>query len=67
MTRTVVDIDDETLDAAKRALGTTTTDEAVNRALAEVVVRKARLAFLDNLDSAAVDLADSEVMRGAWR
>ncbi len=67
MTRTLIDIDDEKLEAAKRALGTSTKVETVNRALAEVAARKARLAFLDDLDRAAVDLADPEVMRGAWR
>jgi Arc/MetJ family transcription regulator len=67
MTRTVIDIDDDKLEAAKRALGTSTKVETVNRALAEVAARKQRLAFLDDLDRAAVDLADPEVMRGAWR
>ena len=36
MTRTLIDIDDEKLEAAKRALGTSTKVETVNRALAEV-------------------------------
>jgi hypothetical protein len=63
----VIDIDDDKLEAAKRALGTSTKVETVNRALAEVAARKPRLAFLDDLDRAAVDLADPEVMRGAWR
>jgi Arc/MetJ family transcription regulator len=67
MTRTVIDIDDDKLEAAKRALGTSTKVATVNRALAEVAARKQRLAFLDDLDRAAVDLADPEVMRGAWR
>ena len=67
MTRTVIDIDDDKLEAAKRALGTSTKVETVNRALAEVAARKQRLAFLDDLDEAAVDLADPEVIRGAWR
>jgi Arc/MetJ family transcription regulator len=67
MTRTLIDIDDVKLEAAKRALGTSTKVETVNRALAEVAARKQRLAFLDDLDRAAVDLADPEVMRGAWR
>jgi Arc/MetJ family transcription regulator len=67
MTRTVIDIDDDSLEAAKRALGTSTKVETVNRALAEVAARETRLAFLDDLDRAAVDLADPEVMRGAWR
>jgi Arc/MetJ family transcription regulator len=67
MTRTLIDIDDEALEAAKRVLGTRTKVETVNRALAEVAARTRRLAFLDDLDRAAVDLADPEVMRGAWR
>ena len=67
MTRTVIDIDDDKLEAAKRALGTSTKVETVNRALAEVAARKQRLGFLDDLDRAAVDLADPEVMRGAWQ
>jgi Arc/MetJ family transcription regulator len=67
MTRTVIEIDDEVLEAARRALGTSTTVDTVNRALAEAAARKTRLAFLDDLDRAAVDLADPEVMRGAWR
>lgn len=67
MTRTVIDIDDESLAAAALVLGTSTKVETVNRALAEIAARKARLAFLDDLDEAAADLADPEVMRGAWR
>lgn len=67
MTRTVIDVDDESLKAAALALGTSTKVETVNRALAEVAAREARLAFLDDLDEAAADLADPEVMRGAWR
>ncbi len=67
MARTVIDIDDDKLEAAKCALGPSTTVETVNRALAEVAARKQRLAFLDDLDRAAVDLADPEVMRGTWR
>ena len=67
MARTVIDIDDESLEAAKRVLGTSTKVETVNRALAEIAMRPRRLAFLDDLDRAAADLADPEVMRGAWR
>ena len=43
MTRTLIDIDDDKLEAAKRALGTCTTVETVNRALVEVGQKKARL------------------------
>lgn len=67
MTRTFIDVDDEALEGAKRVLGTRTKVETVNRALAEVAARTRRLAFLDDLDRAAVDLSDPEVMRGAWR
>jgi len=67
MTRTLIDIDDEALDAAAQVLGTSTKVSTVNRALAEVAARQQRLAFLDDLDHAATDLADPEVMRGAWR
>ena len=67
MTRTVIDIDDESLAAAAQALGTSTKVETVNRALSEIAARKVRLAFLDDLDEAAADLADPEVMRRAWR
>lgn len=67
MTRTLIDVDDEKLAAAAAVLGTSTKVETVNRALAEIAARKARLAFLDDLDQAAADLADHEVMRHAWR
>jgi Arc/MetJ family transcription regulator len=67
MARTLIDIDDDALEAAKRVLGTRTKVETVNRALAEVAARTRRLAFLDDLDRAAADLADPAVMRGAWR
>lgn len=67
MTRTVIDIDDESLEAAAQVLGTSTKVETVNRALADVTAREARLAFLADLDKAATDRADPEVMCGAWR
>jgi len=67
MPRTVIDINSASLEAAAEVLGTTTKVETVNRALAEVAARRLRLAFLDDLDHAAADLADPEVMRGAWQ
>jgi len=67
MARTVIDVDDDSLSAAAEVLGTKTKVETVNRALAEIAARRGRLAFLDDLDTAATDLADPEVMRGAWR
>lgn len=65
--RTVIDIDDASLEAAKKVLGTRTKVETVNRALAEVANRETRLAFLEHLDAAARDLADESVMSSAWR
>ena len=50
--RTVIDIDDASLEAAKKVLGTTTKVETVNRALAEVANREVRLSFLAHLDVA---------------
>lgn len=67
MARTVVDIDDEALVAAAAELGTTTKVETVNRALREVANRAGRLAFLDDLRTAADDLGDDAVMDRAWR
>lgn len=67
MTRTLIDIDDAALQAAAQVLGTSTKVSTVNRALAEVAARQRRLAFLDDLDTAAADLSDPEVMRDAWK
>ena len=67
MSRTVIDIDDSALEAAMRELGTKTTVETVNKALADVGERAQRLAFLDHLASAEDDLADPAVMGDAWR
>lgn len=67
MTRTLIDIDDAALAAAAVELGTTTKVETVNRALAEIAARRARLSFLEELRNAADDLSDPEVMSGAWR
>lgn len=67
MTRTLVDIDDDLLAAAAAELGTKTKVETVNRALADIAGRAARLACLDNLRDAEDDLEDPAVMRGAWR
>ena len=67
MTRTLVDIDDEALQAAAEQLGTATKVDTVNRALAEIAARPRRLAFLETLRTADDDLENAEIMRGAWR
>jgi Arc/MetJ family transcription regulator len=66
MNRTLIDVDDDALAGAARELGTTTKVETINRALAEVATRGARLAFLDHLRTSADDLGDAEVMDSAW-
>ena len=66
--RTVVDIDDEVLDAARAALGTTTKVETVNRALAEVVALAARRRDLERLCSGGLpDLGDDALYDAARR
>jgi Arc/MetJ family transcription regulator len=66
--KTSVAIDTELLDRAKELLGTTTVRETVHLALLELLKNRARqdevaaLAAMDGLD-----LADSEIMSGAWR
>lgn len=66
--RTVVDIDDELLAAAREALGTTTKVETVNRALAEVVALVARRRHLERLCAGGLpDLGDDALYDAAWR
>ena len=65
MAKTLVDIDEEALEAARRALGTKTKVDTVNTALREVTAVRQRLALLATLDRTDID--DPEVMQGAWR
>lgn len=68
MTKRLVDIDDALLDEATEILGASTMKEAVNRSLEEVVLaarRRRHAARLSTLRD--LDLADPEVMAGAWR
>lgn len=68
MTKKLIDIDDDLLVQAKEVLGTTTQRETVNRALDEVVRRSQRRQFMTLLkDGVLDDLADPEIMAGAWR
>jgi Arc/MetJ family transcription regulator len=64
MSRTLIDTDDELLDAAREVLGTRTKRDTVNAALAEVVKTAARRRLLDAAKSGAFD----GVARGdGWR
>lgn len=70
MTKRLVDIDDDALEDAKRALGTTTLKDTVNASLEESVKAADRNAVsredLKVFAEAARDLGDPEVMAKAW-
>ncbi|MDH3731783.1 MAG: type II toxin-antitoxin system VapB family antitoxin [Acidimicrobiia bacterium] len=68
MSKRLVDIDDALLDEATQILGASTMKEAVNRSLEEVVLAARRRRHADRLSGLRdLDLADPEVMAGAWR
>jgi len=66
--KTSVEINEDLLSAVQRVLATTTIRDTIEEAFREVLRTEARkeeveaLATMDGLD-----LADSEVMAGAWR
>lgn len=49
MAKTLIDIDDNLLEAAREALGTTTKKDTVNAALREVLAARDRAAAVDEL------------------
>ena len=67
--RTIIDIDDALLDAARAELGTATKKDTVNEALRYVAERNSRSrAILDDpFLLGGSDLTDAEVMAGARR
>lgn len=68
MGKRLVDIDDELLAKATEVLGASTMKDAVNRSLEEVVLAARRRRHADRLARMHhLDLADPEVMAGAWR
>jgi Arc/MetJ family transcription regulator len=66
--KTSVEIDEQLLRRAREILGSTTVKETIDRAFREIVRQEARrqeakaLAAMDS-----IDLADDQVMAGAWR
>ena len=72
MTKRLIDVDDDVLEDARRALGTTTIKDTVNSALRASVEAAERR---QNVDTAALkrfadasrDLRDDDVMAEAWR
>ena len=68
MTKRLVDIDDDLLAEARVLTGAATMKEAVNAALQQVIDSELRGRHLRRLEAGeGIDLADDEVMRGAWR
>lgn len=68
MRKTTLEIDDAVLEDAKRILGTHGIKDTVDAALRAVRVQEARRELTSQLRSLdGLDLADADVMRGAWR
>ena len=68
MTKKLVDIDETVLAQAAEVLGARTMKDTVNQSLTEVVrlaERRAHAARLAGMEG--MDLADEQVMGGAWR
>lgn len=71
MAKRLVEIDDDTLEEARKALGTSTIKDTVNAALAESVKAARRRVIspedLMRFAEACKDLGDPEVMARAWQ
>ena len=66
--KTSVQIDEELLDAARRVLETVTVKDTIEAALREVArveARRLEVEALSRMDG--LDLADPQIMTGAWR
>lgn len=68
VSKRLVDIDDELLQAASSILGASTMKDTVNRALEAVVLADRRRRHADRLETMkGLDLDKPKVMLGAWR
>ena len=68
MTKRLIDIDDDLLDQARTLTGATTMKETVNASLRELINAELRRQHLVRLVTGeGTDIADDEVMAGAWR
>ncbi len=66
--KTSVEINEDLLTAVKQILATTTVKETIERAFLEVLRTKARREEVEALSTmSGMDLADPEIMAGAWR
>ncbi|MFK0125203.1 type II toxin-antitoxin system VapB family antitoxin [Streptomyces nigra] len=71
MSRTVIDLDDDALEAAAKELGTSTKTDTINTARREIVARNRRLRALNELQDLAAEgalvvelLLDKRTYRG---
>ena len=68
MTKTLIDVDENSLAAAQKVLHTHTKKDTVNAALREVAALAARRRDLSRLTSGRLfDLENAEMMQQAWR
>ena len=68
MSKTSVDIDDDLLRQARDLLGTSSIRATIHCALREVVTSAARRREVEAMaNMEGLDLADDEIMKGAWR
>ena len=69
MTKTLIDVDDDLLEAAREVLGTTTKKDTVNAALREVLEAQQRREAVADLASwtARHEPLDRDARRRAWR
>jgi Arc/MetJ family transcription regulator len=68
MSTTQIELDQELLAKAAEILGTTTKKDTVNEALRRVVLDEVRRRHVDELAAGALpDLANADIMAGAWR
>jgi Arc/MetJ family transcription regulator len=72
VTKRLIDVDDEALEAARHVLGTDTIKDTVNSALRASVLaaerrQRVHVAALKRFAEASRDLRDDEVMADAWR
>ena len=68
MTKRLVDIDDELLEQARLITGALTMKDTVNAALQNTVDAELRLRHARRIAGRrGTDIADDEVMSGAWR
>lgn len=66
--KTSVEINEELLSAVKRILATATVKETIEKAFLEVLRAAARREEVEALSNmSGMDLADDDVMAGAWR